>query len=163
EDPSFLLIEVSLEVGPARARRHLLHDGEVGLLLELALDDQVSAPRLESERPLDRAVLVVNPEREDEIGFGLPGDLELDVGPRGPPEAPAAPRPLLAGRGLTRPPPPVLLAGRLVPSDQTVGPEVDQVGPVAPSVDPVEVRSLHVDPAQPGDRQLDLLLIDADQ
>ena len=89
-------------MGAARARLDLLHDGQVGLLLQLALDDQVAAPRLEPEGPLDRGVLVVDAQGEDEVGLGLPGDLELDDGAGGQPEVAADRRALAVGRRLAR-------------------------------------------------------------
>ena len=68
------------------SRRDLLHDRQVRFLLELALDDQVGSPGLEPEGPLDRVLLVIDAQGEDEIRLGLPGDLELDAGTIGKPE-----------------------------------------------------------------------------
>ena len=150
-------------MGAARARRDLLHDRQVGLLLELALDDQVASPRLEPEGALDRVLLVVDAQGEDEVRLGLPGDLELDAGPGGEPEVAADRRALAVGHRLARFLAPVLLPGRLVPAEQAVRPEIDQVGAVAPAVDPMEVGPLDVDPAQPRDVQLDLLVVQAEQ
>ena len=80
QDPPLFLVEVRLEMGPAGARRDLLHDRQVRFSLELALDDQVASPGLEPEGPLDRVLLVIHAQGEDEVRLGPPGDLELDAG-----------------------------------------------------------------------------------
>ena len=109
-------------MGAARGRADLLDHGQVGLVLELALDDQVAPPGLEPERALDRVVLVVDAQGEDEVGLGLPGDLELDGGPIGDAEVAVDRCALAVGRQLARFFPPVLLAAGSCQPVRPLGP-----------------------------------------
>ncbi len=150
-------------MGAARSRGHFLNDRQVGLLLELALDDQVPSPRFEPERSLDRVLLVIHAQGEDEVRLGFPGNLEFDAGPIGEPEIAADRRAFAIGHRLSRFFAPVLLAGRLSPAEQPVRTQIDQVGTVTPAIDAMQVGPLDVNPAEPRDIQLDLLVIDREQ
>src|SRR5262245_4114572 len=94
----------------------ILNDGQVGFLLELALDDQVSPPGPEAEHARDGRLPVVDTQGKHKIGPGLPGNLELDARACRQSKVPANRSTLAFRRRLPQSFDPVLLPRGLAPA-----------------------------------------------
>ena len=111
QDPARFLVQISLEMGAARARADFLDHGQVGLLLELALNDQVASPGLEAKRSLDRVMSLSSiPRAKTKSGLVFQEISNSMVAFAGMPKSPLDRCSFAVGHELTRLFTPALLA-----------------------------------------------------
>src|SRR5208337_1365341 len=163
QDPTFLLIEIDNQVNAPLSLTDLTHGCHVGFLFGLALDDQVSFPDLEPEPALDRFFVLADPQREDKIRFVLPGELEFESRPGGKLEITANCGALLVRPGLPLFFLPATLVRGLLPAPQSIWPQINQVGTRFPAVHPVDDGALDVQPPEPCNFELGLLVVHGKQ
>ncbi len=166
QEVAALLVEEHVEVDTPRTG-HDLHDPrQIGFALELALDHQIATPGLEAEGTLERGGVVVDPDRQDEIGLGTPGELEFDRGAGGNSKIAAHRDTFLVRDQLSRFLAPAVLGAcrrHVLPAGQAVRSQVNEVRAVAPAEDAVNVLAIDLEAPQPRCFDLDVGIVQIDQ